>query len=170
MGQAYLLILIGIIFNRFNFYIPSIGIDLLPDFIGYLLTLLGVMKLISVRESPVYTLAKILSICFLLNEVAKYFFYSCLFQHVILALFTSMVLMIGQIVMYRCIIHGSYLVTNDSAILRHERVYTIIAVISILIYLYLCFFGGYLILMNLSALVETLFLLFIFIRLYKMKA
>ena len=167
MGQAYLLILIGIIFNRFNFYVASIGIDLLPDFIGYALTLLGIWKLSKVQPSHVYTLAKLLSICFLLNEFAKYFFYSALFQRVILALLTSIVLMIGQIVLYRCILHGAYLATNDSVILRHERIYTTIALLSIFIYLYLCFFGGYLFLMNLSALVETCYLLFVFLRLCK---
>lgn len=169
MGQAYLLILIGIIFNRFNFYVASIGIDFLPDYIGYTLILLGILKLSKMQPSPVYTLAKLLSICFLLNEFAKYFFYSALFQHVILALFTSIVLMIGQIVLYRCILHGAYLASNDSAILRQERIYTTIAVISILIYLYLCFFGGYLILISLSALVETFYLLYAFLRLYKMR-
>lgn len=165
MGQAYLLILIGILFTRLNFYVASIGIDFLPDLLGYLLTFIGLLKLRHSAQSRAYTAAKVLTVCFLLNECTKYIWYSSLLQHIVLTLIVSIVLMAAQIALYACILQNHFLMTGEKTVLNDKRRYMIIGSISILIYLYLCFFGGYLILMNLSALLETCYLFYVFLNL-----
>lgn len=157
-------------FTRFNFYHPSLNIDLLPDILGYLLTLLGLWKLSHLRKYTEYTIAKLLCIAFILQEATKYYTYPFLYRSLYLSLFVSVAIMVGQLVLYRCIIHGSYKATNDASILHYESRYTVIALLSIFTYLFLCFFGGYIFVLNALALIETGYLIYIIVRLYQKRA
>lgn len=162
MRQTYLLIILGILFIRFNFYIASIGIDLLPDIIGYLLLFLVSRKLQSYRRTPALTLSGILCIFFFVNELLKTFYYPWLLAHVYTAFTVSLILMIAQILLYVELLKGCDLIHPFSGYQVLRWIYLLLASICILIYVYLCFFGGYLYLMNLSSLIETVYLLCLF--------
>lgn len=167
MKSAYLRILIGIVFIRLNFYLTSIGIDLLPNLIGYLLILLGCLKLNTEHRSPFYTYANALSSILLLKELLNSYLVSLFMRNLWIALILTIGLTLAQIFLFRCILQGSYLISQDFVLLHFRRRYTFLAEISLSIYLYLCFFGGYLFLMNLSAIVETIYLFTIFFHLYQ---
>lgn len=167
MKSAYLRILIGIVFIRLNFYLASVGIDLLPNMIGYLLILLGCLKLNAEHKSPFYVYANVLSAFLLLKELLNAYVISIFMRNLWIALLMTIALTLAQIFLFRCILQGSYSISQDFVLLHFRRRYTFLAGISLSIYLYLCFFGGYLFLMNLSALIETAYLLVIFFRLYQ---
>lgn len=167
MGQAYLLILIGILFTRLNFYVASIGMDLLPDIIGYLLTLYALFRIQRIHKSSFYTYAEVIAILFVINEAVKSFIYPSFVKNVITALILSVLLMAAQIVLYFCILHAESQISCNAEVFQYKKYYLLISIISILVYLYLCFFGGYLVIMNLSAVVETCYLLYVFFHLYR---
>jgi len=162
MRQAYLLIIFGILFVRFNFYLAFTGIDLLPDFAGYLLLFLASKKLKSYHKNPALESAGILCLIFLFNELIKIFYYPWLASYAYAAFVISLLLMAAQIALYVKLLKGCYLTHPFSAYHSCRWIYLTLASICVLIYIYLCFFGGYLYLMNLASLVETCYLLGLF--------